>query len=62
MTSWEYVTFTTSKWKQKIADEITRKFEHYNAWIILQGFRIKWFHCNDITGEYANKTFWSVLG
>jgi hypothetical protein len=46
----------------KTSAEIMSKFEHFNAWVKVQGYHIKRFRCDNGTGEYANKTFWNALG
>jgi len=46
----------------KSADEISAKFQAYQAWIKARGFRIKRFRCDNGTGEYNYSLFSRVNG
>ena len=41
----------------KTADEISAKFQTYQAWVKTRGFQIKRFRCNNGSGEYNNSLF-----
>jgi len=46
----------------KTAEEISAKFQHYQAWVEIQGFHIKRFQSNNGSGEYNNLIFLGLLG
>jgi transposase InsO family protein len=46
----------------KTAEEISAKFQHYQAWVETQGFHIKRFRSDNGSGEYNNSTFLGFLG
>ena len=46
----------------KSAEEISAKFQNYQAWVEAQGFRIKRFRCDNGSGEYNNSVFLALLG
>jgi hypothetical protein len=46
----------------KSAEEISAKFQHYQAWVEAQGFHIKRFRSDNGTGEYSNSVFLAILG
>jgi len=41
----------------KTAEEISAKFQHYQAWVETQGFHIKRFRSDNGSGEYNNSIF-----
>ena len=45
----------------KMADEISAKFQTYQAWVKTRGFRIKQFRCDNGSGEYNNSLFLGIL-
>ena len=45
----------------KSADEISAKFQAYQAWVKARGFQIKWFRCDNGSGEYNNSLFLGIL-
>ena len=45
----------------KSADEISAKFQAYQAWIKARGFGIKRLRCDNGTGEYNNSLFLEIL-
>jgi len=46
----------------KTAEEISAKFEHYQAWVEIQGFHIKRFRSDNGSREYNNSIFLGLLG
>jgi len=46
----------------KTAEEISAKFQHYQAWVETQGFHIKRFRSDNGSGEYSNSVFLGLLG
>jgi hypothetical protein len=46
----------------KSAEEISAKFQNYQAWVENRGFRIKRFRCDNGSGEYNNSVFLGLLG
>jgi len=46
----------------KTAEEISAKFQHYQAWVEMQGFHIKRFRSDNGSGEYNNLIFPGLLG
>jgi len=46
----------------KTAEEISAKFQHYQAWVETQGFHIKRFRSKNGSGEYNNSIFLCLLG
>jgi len=46
----------------KTAEEISAKFQHYQAWVETQGFHIKRFRSDNGSGEYNNSIFLGLLG
>jgi len=46
----------------KTAEEISAKFQHYQAWVETQGFHIKRFQSDNGSGEYNNSIFLGLLG
>jgi len=46
----------------KSVDEISAKFQVYQAWVKVRGFQIKWFRCDNGSGEYNNSLFLGILG
>jgi len=46
----------------KAAEEISAKFQHYQAWVETQGFHIKRFGSDNGSGEYSNPIFLGLLG
>jgi len=46
----------------KTAEEISAKFQHYQAWVEAQGFHIKRFRSDNGSGEYSNSVFLGLLG
>jgi len=46
----------------KTAEEISAKFQHYQAWVEIQGFHIKRFCSHNGSGEYNNSIFQGLLG
>jgi len=46
----------------KTTEEISAKFQHYQAWVETQGFHIKRFRSNNGSGEYNNSIFLGLLG
>ena len=46
----------------KTAEEISAKFQHYQAWVETQGFHIKRFRSDNGSGEYSNSIFLGLLG
>jgi hypothetical protein len=51
-----YFLITTS------AEEISAKFQAYEAWVRARGFQIKRFWYDDGSGEYNNSWFLAILG
>jgi len=45
----------------KTAEEISAKFQHYQAWVETQGFHIKRFRSENRSGEYNNSIFLGLL-
>jgi len=45
----------------KSADEISAKFQAYQAWVKARGFQIKRFRCDNGSGEYNNSLFLGIL-
>jgi len=45
----------------KTAEEISAKFQHYQAWVETQGFHIKRFRSDNGSGEYNNSIFVGLL-
>jgi len=45
----------------KSADEISAKFQAYQAWVKAQGFQIKRLRCDNGSGEYNNSLFLGIL-
>jgi hypothetical protein len=46
----------------KSAEEISAKFQVYQAWVRATGFQIKRFRCDNGSGEYNNSLFLGILG
>jgi len=46
----------------KTAEEISAKFQHYQAWVETQGFHIKRFRSENGSGENNNSIFQGLLG
>jgi len=46
----------------KTAEEISAKFQHYQAWVETQGFHIKRFRSDNGSGEYNNSIFLGLQG
>jgi len=46
----------------KSAEEISVKFQNYQAWVEARGFRIKRFWCDNGSGECNNSVFLALLG
>jgi transposase InsO family protein len=46
----------------KSAEEISAKFQNYQAWVEARGFHIKRFRCDNGSGEYNNSMFLGLLG
>jgi len=46
----------------KTAEEISAKFQHYQAWVETQGFHIKRFRSDNGSREYSNSVFLDLLG
>jgi len=46
----------------KTAEEISAKFQHFQAWVEIQGFHIKRFRSDNGSGEYSNSVFLGQLG
>ena len=46
----------------KTAEEISAKFQHYQAWVETQGFHIKRFCSDNGSEEYSNSVFLDLLG
>jgi len=46
----------------KSAEEISAKFQNYQAWVEAQGFGIKRFRCDNGSGEYNNSVYLALLG
>ena len=46
----------------KSAEEISAKFQAYQAWVKASGFQIKRFRCDNGFGEYNNSRFLGILG
>ena len=46
----------------KSVDEISAMFQVYQAWVKVRGFQIKWFRCDNGSGEYNNSLFLGILG
>ena len=46
----------------KTTEEISAKFQHYQAWVETQGFHIKRFRSDNGSGEYNNSIFLGLLG
>jgi len=46
----------------KTAEEISAKFQHYQAWVETQKFHFKRFRSDNRFREYSNSTFLGVLG
>jgi hypothetical protein len=46
----------------KSAEEISAKFQAYQAWVRASGFQIKRFRCDNGSGEYNNSQFLGILG
>jgi len=46
----------------KTAEEISAKFQHFQAWVETQGFHIKRFRSDNRSGEYSNSVFPELLG
>jgi len=42
----------TKKKKKKTAEEISAKFQHYQAWVETHGFHFKHFRSNNGSGKY----------
>jgi len=45
----------------KSADEISAKFQAYQAWVKVRGFQIKQFQCDNGSSEYNNSLFLGIL-
>jgi len=45
----------------KTAEEISAKFQHYQAWVKAQGFPIKRFRNDNGSGEFSNSVFLGIL-
>jgi len=45
----------------KSAEEISAKFQAYQAWVRARGFQIKRFRCDNGSGEYNNSRFLGIL-
>jgi len=46
----------------KTTEEISAKFQHYQAWVETLGFHIKCFRSDNGSGEYNNSIFLDLLG
>ena len=46
----------------KTAEEVSAKFQHYQAWVETQGFHIKRFRSDNGSREYNNSIFLGLLG
>jgi len=46
----------------KTVEEISAKFQHYQAWVETQEFHIKRFRSDNRSGEYSNSLFLGLLG
>jgi len=46
----------------KMAEEISAKLHHYQAWVETQGYHIKRFRSDNGSGEYSNALFLALLG